>query len=175
MKVLVEKMGKLGLARFEIIFYSIVLTALALVMPVTIMVMDITLLAKPGVWVLILVPMFIFGLSAYFVCIRRYVVYRKSPQVQAEADEEFLYIHGKKEAKIPLADLADAVVYANVPYICQPGFVREFIVHMFSYRYGTVVLEVPGYGDFKLYFVANAEDVANGLSAFILQVSNNQK
>ena len=175
MHVLVEKMGKLGLLRFELIFYAILFTALALVMPMTIIVLDVTLLANPTVLALALIPMLVFGLSGYFVCIRPYVTYRKLPQVQAETDGEFLYIHGKKETKIPLVDLAGSIVYANVPYICQPGFVREFIVRTFSYRYGTVVLEVPDYGEFKMRFVANAEDVAYGFSAFISQQTNKDK
>lgn len=175
MHVLVEKMSKLGLLRFELIFYAIIMTALALVMPISIIVLDVTLLANPGVWVLILIPMLVFGLAEYFVCIRPYVIYRKLPQVQAETDGEFLYIHGKKEVKIPLINLWGANVYANVPYICQPGFVREFIVHIFSFKYGDVILDVPNYGEFKMRFVADAEDVANGLSAFIRQPINNHK
>jgi hypothetical protein len=175
MNILVEKMGKLGLLRFEIIFYAIIMTGLALAMPVTMLVVDVTSLANPTVLGLSLIFMLIFGLAEYFVCIRPYVLYRKLPQVQAETDGEFLYIHGKKEAKIPLANLLDANVYAHVPYICQPGFLREFIVHIFSYKYGDVILEVPDYGEFKMRFVANAEDVAYGLSAFILQTTNKDK
>lgn len=175
MHVLVEKMSRLGLLRFELIFYSIIMTALALVMPITIIVIDVTLFAKPAIWGLALIPMLVFGLAGYFVCIRPYVIYRKLPPVQAETDGEFLYIHGKKEVKIPLADLVDATAYANLPYICQPGFAREIIVHIFSFKYGDVILDVPNYGEFKMRFVANAEDVANGLSTFIFQTTNNLK
>ena len=175
MHALVEKMNKLGLLRVHLIFYAVIMTALALAMPITIIVLDVTLFTNPSVWFLALVPMLIFGLAGYLVCILPYITYRKLPQVQAETDGEFLYIHGKKEAKIPLADLLDANVYAHVPYICQPGFVREFILHIFSYKYGDVIVDDANYGEFKLRFVANAEDVANELYTFIWQATNNHK
>ena len=35
--------------------------------------------------------------------VRPYCLYLKLPEIQAEYDDEFLYIHAKKEAKIPLA------------------------------------------------------------------------
>lgn len=167
MRVLVTKMSKLGLLKFEMIGYAIIMIALALVIPITIITIDVTLLANPAIWGLVLIGILFFGLPGYFVCIHPYVIYRKLPQVQAETDGEFLYIHGKKEAKIPLSSLADANVYVQVPYLFQPGFVREFIVHLFSSKYGDVILDVPNYGEFKMRFVANAEEVADELTNFM--------
>ena len=141
--------------------------ALAFAIPVTMMIIDITLMTNPTIIGLSIADILFFGLLGYFTFIRPYVVYRKLPQVLAETDGEFLYIHGKKEAKIPLADLNYAEVDVNVPYLFHPGFLRELIIHIFSSNYGTVSLEVPNYGKFKMPFVANAEEVANGLVFFV--------
>ena len=174
MKVLVKKMDKLGLLKFVLIIYSIIMIGLALVMPITIIFLDVTLLAKPAILGLVLIPVLFFGvIGGYFTCIRPYLVYRKLPQVLAETDGEFLYIHGKKEAKIPLSSLSEANVYVNLPYLFHPGFVREFIIHMFSYKYGDVILDVPNYSEFKMPYVANAEEVANELVNFISQQNEN--
>lgn len=37
--------------------------------------------------------------------IRNYLLYRRLPVVQAETDGTYLYIHSKKEAKLPLVDI----------------------------------------------------------------------
>ena len=47
MKILVTKMDKLGLLKFVLIYYAIIYIALALVMPVTILVLDPTLFLNP--------------------------------------------------------------------------------------------------------------------------------
>jgi hypothetical protein len=99
--------------------------------------------------------------------VRPYVLYRKLPEVQAESDGEFLYIHAKKEAKIPMAALEDATVYVDLPYLLQRDFLREFLIHLFSEKYGNIVVEVPNHGTYKLYFVANAQDVADDFVRFI--------
>ncbi len=167
MKTLVAKMEKLGLLKFVLIVYSIIMIALALVLPVTVMVLDITLMANPTVLGLCIGAVLFFGLIGYFTFIRPYIIYRKLPQILVETDGEFLYIHGKKEGKIPLTELDDAEVDVHVPYLFQQGFLREFIIHKFSYDYGDIILRVPNYGKFKMLFVANAEEVANSLASFI--------
>ena len=55
----------------------------------------------------------------------------------------------------------------------HPGFLREFIIHIFSSNYGTVILEIENFGKFKMPFVANAEDVADELISFIRKQINN--
>ena len=171
MKVLVEKMDKLGLLRFVLIFYAVIMIALALALPVTIMVIDITLMTNPTVLGLSIIDILFFGLLGYFI--RPYIMYHKLPKVLVETDDEFLYIHGKKETKIPLKEIDNAEVDAGVPYLFHPGFLREFIIHIFSSNYGTVVLEIENFGKFKMPFVANAEDVANELLGFIKEKINN--
>ena len=112
-----------------------------------------------------------FGLSGYFNFIRPYFVYKKLPKVLAETEGEYVYFHGKKEAKISLNDLSYCYMDVDVPHIFHPGFLREFIIHKFSSDYGTIVLNVPSYGTVKMQFVANAQDVANELLDYINQNS----
>ena len=172
MQILVKKMEKLGLLKFVLIFYAVIMIALALALPVTMMVIDITMLANPTVLGFVVIEFLFFGLLGYFMFIRPYAIYRKLPEVLVETDGEFLYVHSIKEAKIPLAELQYAEVDVNVPYLFQPGFFREILIHIFSYNYGDVFLEVPNYGKFKMPFVANAEEVAGTLAFF---VSNNNQ
>ena len=167
MKTLVEKMGKLGLLRFVLIYYAVIYIALALVLPVTIIILDPSLFLNPTVVVAVIIAVSFFGLIGYFTFIRPYIVYKKLPKVLAETDGEFVYFHGKKEAKISLNDLSCCYMDVNVPHVFQHGFVREFIIHKFSSNYGSITLDVPSYGSIKLQFVANAQDVAKELLDYI--------
>ena len=171
MKVLVSKMDKLGLLKFVLIYYAVIYIALALVMPVTILILDPTLFLNPTILCIVIGVVLFFGLIGYFTFIRPYIVYNKLPQVLAESDGEFVYFHGKKEAKISLIDLSYCTIETNVPHVFQHGFVREFIIHKFSSNYGSITLDVPSYGTVKLQFVANAKDVANELLDYINQNS----
>lgn len=171
MRTLVAKMSKMGLLRLVLIYYAVIMIALALVLPVTVAILDVTLLANPTVLGLSIIAMLFFGGLGYLTFIRPYILYHRLPQVLAETDGTFLYIHGKKEGKIPLSSLAGADVGVDIPRIFHPGFLREFLIHIFSYNYGDVILEVPNYGTFKMRFVADAESVANELSNFIFQAS----
>ena len=131
---------------------------------------DPSLLLDPYVLGVMLIGMLAFGLGAYFLFVRPCFFYRKMPDVLAETDGEYLYIHGKKEAKIPLSKLESATVYVQLPYIYQKEFLSEFIIHIFSEYYGTVILEIPGYGNFKMRFVSNAEESGDNLIRFIREV-----
>jgi hypothetical protein len=164
MRVLVKKMNKMGLLRFVLIYYGVIMTALALALPVTVAVLDVTLLTNPTVLCMSLGAMLFFGGIGYLTFIRPYIIYHKLPEVLAETDGQFLYIHAIKEGEIPLSSLADASLDVHVPRLFQPGFLREFIIHIFSSHYGDIILEVPNYGKFKLRFVADAETVANELA-----------
>ena len=171
MKVLVSKMEKLGLLKFVLIYYAIIYIALALVLPVTILILDPSLFLNPTVLGIVIAVVLFFGLIGYFTFIRPYIVYNKLPQVLAESDGEFVYFHGKKEAKISLNDLSYCYIDVNVPYVFEHGFIREFIIHKFSSNYGSIILDVPSYGTVKLKFVANAQDVAKELLNYINQNS----
>lgn len=167
MNTLVKKMEKFGLLRFVLIYYAVIYIALALVLPVTVILLDPSLLLNPTILGMCLLAMAFFGLIGYFTFIKPYFVYRNLPTVLAETDGEFVYFHGKKEAKISLNDLSYCYMDVDVPHIFHPGFLREFIIHKFSSDYGTIVLNVPSYGTVKMQFVANAQDVANELLNYI--------
>lgn len=169
MKVLVKKMEKLGLLKVVLSYYAVIYIALALVLPITVALLDVTLFANPTILGACLISMSFFGLIGYFTFIRPYIVYRNLPEVLAETDGEFVYFHGKKEAKISLNDLSYCYMDVQVPYVFQHGFIREFIIHKFSSNYGSIVLDldVPSYGTVKLQFVANVQDVANDLLNYI--------
>ena len=167
MNVLVSKMEKLGLLKFVLIYYAVVYIALALVLPVTILLLDASLFLNPTILGIVIIVVLFFGMIGYFTFIRPYIVYKKLPQVLAETDGEFVYFHGKKEAKISLNDLSCCYMDVNVPYVFQHGFIREFIIHKFSSNYGSIILDVPSYGTVKLKFVANAQDVAKELLNYI--------
>lgn len=171
MKILVTKMDKLGLLKFVLIYYALIYIALALVLPITILILDPSLFLKPTILGIVIVVVLFFGLIGYFTFIRPYIVYKKLPTVLAETDGEFVYFHGKKEAKISLVDLSYCYMDINIPHIFHPGFVREYIIHKFSSNYGSITLDVPNYGTVKLQFVANAEDVAKELLDYINQNS----
>ena len=167
MRILVRKMSSLGLLKVEIIIGTIIMAAAVIGLPLGIALTDITLMSNPYVLGVVGIGMLLFSLVGYFIFIRPYILYRKLPAVQVETDGEFLYIHSKKEAKIPLLSLESATVYVELPYILQKEFLSEFIIHIFSEHYGTVILEIPGYGKFKMRFVSNAEDTADNLIRFI--------
>ena len=167
MKILVSKMEKLGLLKFVLVYYAIIYIALALVLPVSVILLDPSLLLNPTILGVVIIAVLFFGTIGYFTFIRPYFVYKKLPNVLAETDGEFVYFHGKKEAKISLNDLSYCYMDVDVPHIFQHGFIREFIIHKFSSNYGTITLEVPNHGTIKLQFVANAEDVSKELLNYI--------
>ena len=167
MKILVSKMEKMGLLRFVLIYYAIIYIALALVLPVTVLILDPSLFLNPTILGMVIIAVSFFGLIGYFTFIRPYIVYNKLPKVLAESDGEFVYFHGGKETKISLHDLSYCYLDVHVPYIFQHGFIREFIIHKFSSNYGSIILDVPGHGTIKLKFVANAQNVAKELLNYI--------
>ena len=171
MEVLVTKMEKLGLLRFVLIYYAVIYIALALVLPVTVIILDPSLFLNPTILAMVIAAVLFFGLIGYFTFIRPYFVYKKLPQVLAETDGEYVYFHGKKEAKISLVDLSYCYMDVDVPHIFQHGFIREFIIHKFSSDYGSIVLDIPSYGKIKMQFVANAHEVGMQLLDYINQNS----
>ncbi|MBE5743768.1 MAG: hypothetical protein E7358_03525 [Clostridiales bacterium] len=171
MKVLVSKMDKLGLLKFVLIYYAVIYIALALVMPVTVLILDPSLFLNPTILVIVIGIVLFFGLIGYFTFIRPYIEYNKLPSVLAETDGEYVYFYGKNEVKISLVDLSYCYMDVDVPHVFQPGFIREFIIQKFSYDYGTISLDVPGHKTVKLKFVANAQEVAKELLDYINQNS----
>ena len=164
---LVKKMSTLGILKLEMFAGTIVMAASLLLLPLGIFLQAPSLITNPYVLGVVLFGMLFFGLIGFFAFVRPYLLYRKLPAVQVEADGEFLYIHSKKEAKIPLAEISEAYVHVDLPYLMQKELVRVFLAHLLTEEYGNLVLEIPGYGTYKLYFVAYVQNTSNQLLSFL--------
>ena len=173
MKPLVRKMSSLKLLKVELILGSILSGIAMIVIPVSIFCLVPDLLKEPLAWGIVLIVMLFFGSVGYFIFINPYRLYLKLPDVQAEYDDEFLYIHSKKEAKIPLADLTYVNIRAELPFLLHESFLREILIHLCSDEYGRIVLDIDGFGSYKLYFVPHAEDMESELFRFFDGVMNN--
>ena len=173
MNVLVRKMSSLKLLKVELILGTI-FSAIAMIgIPISIFCVAPDLLREPLAWGIAFGIMLFFGLVGYGLFVRPYRLYLKLPDVQLEYDDEFLYIHSKKEAKIPLADLTYVHITAELPFLLHESFWREMLIHFFSEEYGRIDLEIVGFGSYKLYFVPHAEDVEGELFNFFDGVMNN--
>ena len=84
-----------------------------------------------------------------------------------ETDGEYVYIHGKKQAKIPLSDIEGAVVTYHLPFIYSTELIAVLLTHLFSEKYGDLSLDVPGYGSYRLRFVSRVKATADELLAFL--------
>ena len=173
MKVLVKKMKSFGILKVQMIIGAIVMLAAVIALPVSIMMGDPSLILNPYVFGVVLAGMLMFGLFAYFLFMRPYFLYRKTPEVLVETDGQFLYIHGRKEAKIPLAALDGTSYFIHFPFLYSNELVATLVTHLLSEKYGDLDLDIPGYGSYKLRFVSDVYATANELMAFINQAINN--
>ena len=164
-------MSSFGILKFQMILGAIVMIAAMIIGPVGIAVQDASLLLDPYVLGVVSVGVLMFGLFAYFLFIRPYFEYNKSPEVLAETDGEYLYIYGKKQAKIPLSDFEYAEVTYDLPFLYSSELMAVLIVHLCSEEYGDVTIDVPGYGCYKLRFVADVRRTADNLTAFLCNAS----
>lgn len=110
---------------------------------------------EPFVLGLMLGVMAVTGLCATFLAIIPIKRFLTLPDVQAEADGEFLYINSTKSAKIPIMEMRGAIIEASVPHYIG----REFLVHLFSEEHGHVKIKLEDGRRFKLYFVSKAVNV----------------
>ena len=173
MKTLVRKMGSLKLLKVELIGGTI-FSAIAMIgIPVSIFCIAPNLLREPLAWGIAFGIILFFGLIGYGLFVRPYRLYLKLPDVQLEYDDEFLYIHSKKEAKIPLAELTYVNITAELPFLLHESFLREMLIHFCSDEYGRLDLDIDGFGSYKLYFVPHAEDMESELLRFFDGVMNN--
>ena len=173
MNVLVRKMSSLKLLKVEFIFGIVFSTVAMIGIPVSIFCLVPDLLREPLAWGIVLGTMLFFGLVGYGLFVRPYRLYLKLPDVQLEYDDEFLYIHSKKEAKIPLAELTYVNITAELPFLLHESFLREMLIHFCSDEYGRIDLDIDGFGSYKLYFVPHAEDMESELLRFFDGVMNN--
>ena len=153
------------------IFGAIIMLAAMVLLPAGIAATDASLLLNPYVLGIVIIGMLMFGAFAYFLFIRPALVYSKSPEVLAETDGEYLYIYGKKQAKIPLSDLEGAVVTYHLPFIYSKELVAVLLTHLFSENYGDLSLDVPEYGSYRLCFVSDVKATADELIAFLSSVN----
>ena len=173
MNVLVRKMSSLKLLKVELI-YGTIFCAIAMIgIPVSIFCLMPALLTVPLAWVIALGIALFFGLVGYGLFVHPYRLYLRLPEVQLEYDDEFLYIHSKKEAKIPLAELTYVSITAELPFLLHESFLREILIHLCSDEYGKIDLDIDGFGSYKLYFVPHAEDMERELLGFFNGVMNN--
>ena len=172
MNVLVRKMSSLKILKVELILGTI-FSAIAMIgIPISIFCLAPDLLREPLAWGIALMVMLFFGLVGYGLFVHPYRLYLKLPDVQLEYDDEFLYIHSKKEAKIPLAELTYVHITAELPFIFHESFLREIVIHLCSDEYGKIDLDIDGFGHYKLYFVPHAEDMESELLRFFNGVMN---
>lgn len=168
MKILVKKMSAFGILRTQLIFGAIVMVAAMACLPIAILTSeDPSLLLNPYILGVAIITMVVFALFAYFLFIRPYFLYHKSPEVLMETDGEYIYIHGKKQAKIPLSAFEGAMVTYHLPFIYSKEFIATLLTHLLSEEYGDLSLDVPGYGSYKLCFVSNVIATADKLLAVL--------
>lgn len=173
MKTLVRKMGSLKLLKVELIGGSIFFAIAMLGLPISLFCVAPALLTEPLAWVIVLAGALFFGMVGYFLFVRPYCLYLKLPEILAEYDDEFLYIHSKKEAKIPLSEITYVHITAELPFLLHESFLREILIHFCSDEYGRIDLDIDGFGSYKLYFVPHAEDMESELLGFFEGVMNN--
>ena len=173
MKTLVRKMSSLRILKAELIGGT-VFSALAMIgIPISIFCIAPDLLTEPLAWGIVAGIVLFFGLIGYGIFVRPYRLYLKLPEIQAEYDDEFLYIHSKKEAKIPLAEITYVHITAELPFLLHESFLREMLIHLCSDEYGRIDLDIDGFGSYKLYFVPHAKAMESELFRFFDGVMNN--
>ena len=173
MNVLVRKMSSLKLLKVELILGTVFSTLAMIGIPISIFCIAPDLLREPVAWVIVFGIILFFGLVGYGLFVHPYRLYLKLPDVQLEYDDEFLYVHSKKEAKIPLAELTYVHITAELPFLLHGSFWREMLIHLCSDEYGRIDLDIDGFGSYKLYFVPHAEDMESELLSFFNGVMNN--
>jgi hypothetical protein len=166
-------MSSLKLLKVELILGTIFSCLAMIGIPVSIFCIAPDLLKEPLAWGITLGIILFFGLVGYGIFVRPYRLYLKLPDVQLEYDDEFLYIHSKKEAKIPLADLDYVHITAELPFLLHESFLSEILIHLCSDEYGRIDLDIEGFGNYKLYFVPYAKDMEGKLLRFFDGVMNN--
>ena len=172
MKILVEKMKKLGLLELELIVGTLLTIVAMGGVPAGVVSVDVALFTNPFVIGAVIIGILFFGLIGYMLFIRPFLLYRKTPAVQVETDGEYLYVHANKEAKIPLSALSEATIDVDVPYLLRKEFIAELIIHLFSEEYGDLYLEVPGYGKYRMRFVSHVRETADELIGYLDSVLN---
>lgn len=155
MKTVAKKTDKKALIIFDLVVGILVGIFGGIVVPVLIFCLDPEFLTNIYIWITAIGLLLFFGLITYATAIRPLMLFKKSKEIQAETDGEYIYFYGNKEAKIPLKEMEGTSIDIQVPYLLS----HEFIIHLVSEQYGKLIINVPNYGKYKLYYIANAKDV----------------
>lgn len=163
MKPIAKKTEKKFLIIFDLVVG--VLTGIfgGIIVPILIFCLDPSFLTNVYIWITALGLLLFFGLISYFASFRPLMIFKKAKSIQAETDGEYIYFHGNKEAKIPLKEMEGTSIDISIPYLLS----HEFIIHFVSEQYGKVIVDVPNYGVYKLYYVSNAKDVMMDIKKLI--------
>lgn len=161
MNVLARKIEGAVLLAIRLVVGVLMMAGAVIVLPIAVFSADASLLTNAFVWGFAVVEVLLFGSVGFFGFARPFFLYRRLPEVQAETDGTYLYIHSTKEGKIPLAEISYDSVVAEVPYMMS----KAFLVHLLSERYGHVIIKVPGYGRYKLFFISQAQDAVQEIIA----------
>lgn len=168
MRILVKKMSKFGILTAQFIIGAIIMLAAMVALPIAILTAeDPSLLLEPSVLGICIATAIIFALLAYFLFIRPFFIYRKSPEVLMETDGEFVYIYGQKQAKIAVADFEGAVITYHLPFIYSKEGIATLLTHLVSEEYGDLSLDIPNYGSYKLRFVSSVMETADELTKYL--------
>lgn len=163
MKALAKTTSQKSLLTLHLLSGALISAVAFVGTPILVFSLDPVMVQEPMAWIIVLALMAFFGLVGYLGSFRPYQVWRRLPEIQAETDGTYLYIHGKKEAKLPLSQLDGTYLDAHLPYIMT----REFLVHLFSAHYGKVVIDTPNHGKYVLPFVADAREVPETIAELI--------
>ncbi len=177
MKPIVKKISKPLALKIRLIIGAITMGLAMIVLPITLLFVSPELFLNPYIIGTCLIVALLFGLIGYGYFVRPFRLFPKVPDVQVEADDEFLYIHTlKKEAKIPFTELTFADVDVSLPFQDQPSVILDFweeiLTHYCAEEYGTLTLDIDGFGKYKFYFVAYAEETSDQLISFIQKAMN---
>lgn len=168
MRILVKKMSKFGILTAQLVFGAIVMLASMVALPIAILTAeDPSLLLEPSVLGICIATAIIFALLAYFLFIRPFFIYRKSPEVLMETDGEFVYIYGQKQAKIAVADFEGSVITYHLPFIYSKEGIATLLTHLVSEEYGDLIIDTPNHGSYKLRFVSSVMETADELTKYL--------
>lgn len=165
MKVLAEKTQKKLLIYIYLAIGIILGIIGVVVIPILIFSIDPILIQEPLAWAIVVGIALFFALTGYITGVRPLILYKNTPDVIIETDGEKLYIHGKKEAVIPLKEMEGTYLDAFPPYMLT----REFFVHLFSGLYGKVIIETPNHGNYKCHFVQDCRKVVQDIHSLIVE------
>lgn len=163
MEIIARKTRQTLVLKLHLIIGAVIMTAAFIALPIGVFSIDKEFFTNIYIWITVILAMLFFGCVGFFGFIYPFFLFRKLPDIQAETDGTYLYIHSKKEAKIPLAEMEGTYLDAEIPNLMN----REFFVHLLSDLYGKVIIKVPGYGKFKLYYISDARSVPARLASLI--------